>query len=329
MTFRKFRRQLAALGSALAVLLIIVPGAASAVSGDGLRISPVRSDLTISPGKKQTITLYVTNVTAAPETLQALVNDFTANPDESGNPALLLNGRPNSGHSLIQFIQPISNLTLQPGQQAQVPVTIAVPPTAAGGGYYGAIRFIPPSATGTNATVTLAGSVGSLILVKVPGNIVDKVSIASFDVRKNDVASSFFTSNKNLDVVTRFQNEGNVQEEPFGKILLKNRSGKVLAEYEVNNSTPPGNVLPNSIRKFTVSLGNKVGSFGIFKLEGNFGYGSNGQLLSATTTFYIVPIIAVVIFIAIVLVLLFLIFVLPRLLRAYNQRIIRQASRRR
>jgi len=85
---------------------------------------------------------------------------------------------------------------------------------------------------------------------------------------------------------------------------------------------------PDSIRKFTVPL-DKVGTFGIFKLDGNFGYGSNGQLLSASTTFYVVPLIAVILFIALVAVMAFLIFGLPRLIRAYNRRIIRQSSTRR
>jgi hypothetical protein len=108
--------------------------------------------------------------------------------------------------------------------------------------------------------------------------------------------------------------------------LLKNHSGKVLAEYEINNVSPPGNVLPNSIRLFSEPL-TKVGSFGEYKLEGNFGYGSNGQLLSASTTFYVIPAWLIIAFIALVLLLAFLIFGLPRLIKAYNRRVLRKAGR--
>jgi hypothetical protein len=327
---RKVRLSLTSLAAAMLMLLSSAPVATAVSSGgNGLRVSPVRTDLTISPGQTQVVTIIVDNVTAGPATLQGVFNDFTANPDESGNPVLLL--APDAyapGHSLKRFVAPISNFTLAPGQEIGVPVTITIPKGTAGGGYYGAVRFAPavinPSA-GQN--VSLAGSVGSLILVKVPGNIKEQLTIASFDVRREDSANDFFTSGKDLTVTTRFQNEGNIQESPFGKILLKNRSNKVLATYEINNVQPLANVLPDSIRKFSIPL-THVTSFGEYKLEGNFGYGASGQLLSASTTFYVIPLWLIIVFIAIVLLVVFIVWVLPKLIKAYNSRVIRKARRR-
>jgi hypothetical protein len=314
----------------LGVLLVGSLGSAAAAAttgGNGLRVSPVRSDITVSPGQSQQVQITVTNVTTDTEDLQAVVNDFTANSDESGDPVLILgNNQYAPTHSLKRFVQPIPSFTLQPGEEKTVTVDVKIPAGTAGGGYYGAVRFAPASEN-SSQTVTLAGSVGSLIIATVPGNITDKLSIASFDVTKNNSTSTFFTSKKNIDVAVRFQNEGNIQEQPFGKVLLKSHSGKVLGEYEVNNTSPRGNVLPGSIRKFSIPL-DKVGSFGIFKVEGNFGYASNGQLLSASTSFYVIPVLAIVIFVAIVLALLFFVFGLPRVIRSYNQRVLRQASRR-
>jgi hypothetical protein len=306
-----------------------VSAATAKQGGNGLRVSPVRTDLTINPGQTQNVTINVTNVTSASATFQAIVNDFMGNPNESGQPAIILN--PNEfapGHSLKRFVTPIANFSLGPGQQKAVIVKISVPKNAAGGGYYGAIRFAPAgNSSAKDQTVSLAGSVGSLILVKVPGNISEKLSIVSFDARAKDRPSSFFTTSKDLNAVVRFQNQGNIQEEPFGKILLKNRSGKVIGQYEVNNINPPGNVLPDSIRKFPVALGNKVGKFGQYKLEGNFGYGANGQLLSASTTFYIIPFSIIIAFVGLVLLVVFIVLVLPRLIRAYNRRVISRAGR--
>jgi hypothetical protein len=316
--------------SSLAMIVVLSQGAASAAVANGLRVSPVRTDLTINPGSSQTVQVDVTNVTTVSSTFQAIVNDFTANPNESGDPSLILgNGQYAPSHSLKRFVQPIQNVTLAPGQEKDVSVTISVPSSAAGGGYYGAVRFAPADDGGASQTVTLSSSVGSLILLTVPGNIVNKVSIASFaSAGSGGNASTFFTSGKNIQAVVRFQNEGNIQEEPFGKVLVKNHSGATINTVEVNATQPPGNVLPNSIRKFTVPVGH-VGSFGIYKLEGNFGYGTNGQLLSASTTFYVIPEIAIIIFIVIVLLLLFFVFGLPRVIKAYNERVISQASRRR
>ena len=334
MTVRRIWSRFATISVAFAILLSGAAAAAPAASGgnasNGLRVSPVRTDATINPGQSQAIPITVTNVTSVTANLQAVVNDFVASSDESGQPALLLN--PNQfadSHSLKRYVEAIPAFSLQPGQQKTISINVVIPSNAAGGGYYGAVRFAPAdSSDGKNQTVTLAGSVGTLILVKVPGDIKEQLNIASFDVRSGDQASTFFTKNTGITAVIRFQNGGNIQEAPFGKILLKNRSGKTLAEYEVNNTDPRGNVLPDSIRKFPVSI-NKIGSFGEYKLEGNFGYGSSGQLLSASTTFYVIPIAAIIIFIAVVIILAFMIFGFPRLLQAYNRRVITQASRSR
>lgn len=309
--------------------LVSSAGAASS-GGNGLRVSPVRQDLTIYPGKSEKVTVSVTNVTTATAELQTIINDFVANPNESGNPAIILN--PNQyapgEHSLKRVTSTGGNFTLRPGENKLISVMINIPPNAPGGGRYGAIRFAPASnVNGPNQTVSLAGSVGSLVLVKVPGDIKEQLSIASFEARVNDRPSSFFLKKKDIDAVVRFQNQGNIQVEPFGKILLKNRSGKVLGAYELNGTPPRGNVLPDSIRKFTVPLGDKVGSFGMYKLEGNFGYGTSGQLLSASTTFYVIPLWMIITFIAIVLLLAFLVFGLPRIVKAYNQRVVRRAGR--
>ncbi|MBC7708168.1 DUF916 domain-containing protein [Polaromonas sp.] len=325
----KSGRLAAALASVAGVFVLGMPGIAAAAGGNGLRVAPVRSDLTIKPGITQTVNVTVTNITTTPANLQAIINDFTANSDESGQPALLLNANEFAPkHSLKRFVKPIAAFTLQPGAQKTVPVTIVIPADAAGGGYYGTVRFAPAGSGGQDKTVTLAGSVGSLILVRVPGDIKDLMSIASFDTRQDGAVKSLFFSNKKISSVIRFQNEGNIQEQPFGKILLKDRSNKILGEYEINDVDPRGNVLPDTIRKFETPI-DKVGKFGVYKLVGNFGYGSNGQLLSASTTFYVIPFAVIVGFLALVLVLLFLIFGLPKLIRAYNQRIINQAGRRR
>lgn len=307
-------------------------GAATAKSvkgGNGLRVSPVRTDLTVSPGKTQIVYIIVTNVTSAPADLQAIINDFTANRDESGNPAILLDAnRYASSHSLKRYIAPIPKFSLAPGQEKTIPVTISLPANVAGGGYFGAIRFAPASNnTVPGQNVSLAGSVGSLILVKVPGDIKDQMNIASFDVVQNKRSSTLFTNNKNLSTLIRLQNTGNVQEQPFGKVVVKNRSGKVLYSTEFNNVNPPANVLPDSIRRFNVPLKN-VGSFGKYKVEANLGYGSGGQLLTASSSFYVIPLAAMYFGLFLILFILFLIFGLPRMMRSYNERVIRRAGRR-
>lgn len=326
----QFRRGISALLLIVSTILILsplsyaaTPAAGSGDSGNGYRISPVRTDLVISAGSSKTVRVYIKNVSSGQENLKVLINDFRAD-SETGAPALYLGNETAPHTSLKQYIAPPTDTTiLAPGEQKAIDIKINIPANAKPGGYFGAVRFAPSSSQG-NDTVNLAASVASLILVSVPGNYKEQVAIASFAATQNGHSHGFFVSPKQLQAVARFKNSGDIQEQPFGKIIL-HKGSTVLGTYEINSTVPRGNILPDSIRRFTVDL-NKVGSFGKYTLDGNFGYGNNGQLLTATTSFYVVPI-ALIIAAALVILLLipFLIFGLPRMIRGYNARVVRKA----
>ena len=312
--------------SSLSGIAAAATPSSTSATGSGYRISPVRTDLTLNPGQTKVLTLFLTNVSPAPENLQITANDFQAR-DESGTPAILLNGASTPQHGLKQYLLvPSGTLNLKPGQQAGINVQVKLPANIVPGGYYGAVRFAPASISGTKS-VNLAASVASLILVRVAGPVHENLSVASFQVAQKGSARSFFTSNKNLQGVIRLLNNGDVQEEPFGKILLQ-KGKNTPGAYEVNNVNPRGNVLPGSIRRFTVNL-DKVGSFGKYKLVGSIGYGTSGQVVNAETTFYVIPLALIITVVGVIVLIIFLIFVLPRLIRGYNQRVIRRAQRRR
>lgn len=329
-----FKRSISLLAAVL--LLVGASGASSAQQspgnfGNGIRVSPVRTDLVMNPGETRQVNVTVSNLTAASSEYQAYVNDFVAADGELGQPALILdNDKYAPSHSLKRFMQNVPNVTVGAGQSKDVKVTISVPRDAAAGGYYGAVRFAPAKSGDESKNVTLAASVGSLILVKVPGDIKENVTLDTFDVRRgtgNKAGSSFFTTNKNLYAVARFNNSGNVHEQPFGKVQLK-KGGKVIETLEINNTDPRGNVLPDSVRRFESKL-NKVGFWGKYEVEGNFGYGTNGQLLSAKSTFYVFPLILILIGLGLLALVLFLIFGLPKVVRNYNRSVVRKANRRR
>lgn len=328
---RQIHRVSSLLVAFIAAAGMVVPGVAAAAasnsgSGNGFKVSPVRTDLTINPGSSQTVKVYITNITGGTESLKAVMNDFEPSNDESGSPALLLNGQPAPSHGLKQFVSlPGASFTLQPNQTQEVDATITIPSSAKGGGYYGAVRVLPSNLDATK-TVNLAASVASLILVRVPGHFTEQMSLAGFDIHRGTTGGSIFTSPQGMGVTVRFQNSGDVQEQPFGKILVL-KGNKVVDTEEVNNTDPRGNVLPASIRKFDVPL-KHLGSFGKYTVEGNFGYGTTGQLLSAKATFYIIPLWTILAVVVAIVVLLFLIFGLPRLLKRHDRSVLRRAGRR-
>ncbi len=341
---RKFFASLGTILASVTILATSAMGASAATttnttnktttatsSGNALKISPVRTELTINPGETKTIDVYVQNITDKDIKLHTIVNDFTAGKDESGTPNIILDENKFAPlRSFKKYVTPIADFSVKPNEQHNVKVSIAVPKDADAGGYYGAVRF-EPAGNDTNQNLSLSASVGSLVLVTVPGDLKENANIASLDTRKIDpktnkeTAGSFFTNGKNLFGAVRVQNTGNIQVQPFGKVLLK-KSGKTLASYEINNTSPRGNVLPDSIRKFEFDVSKNVGAFGKYTMEANLGYGSKGELLTATKTFYIVPIPVMIIIGLVLLVILFAIFVLPRMIRSYNRRVVQKAT---
>jgi hypothetical protein len=333
MLVRRILLSIAGIVMSVAVLCSTTAPALGATSsstgaGNGLRVAPVTTNIVVNPGQTQTVQISVQNVTKNPVELQAVVDDFTASTNESGEPALLLD--PNQyapSHSLKRYVAPINNFGLQAGEEKTITVSITIPSNAPGGGYFGAVRFAPAS-TASNNNVTLSASIGSLVLVRVPGNVKEQMTLESFDVRttNNNSPQFIFTDNTHIAAVARFKNEGDVQEQPFGKVLLK-QGNKQIAAYEINDITPRGNVLPASIRRFDINL-DKVGLFGAYTLVANFGYGTNGQLLSAQTTFYVVPVGLLLAAAGVIILILLAIFVLPKLIRNYNERVVERAARK-
>lgn len=295
--------------------------------GNALKVSPVRLDVKMDPGVTQSLSIIIENISDVSGKLKVSVNDFVAGGDESGRPNIILNDNEYApSHSLKRMIAKVPNFTIGPREKKEVKIPVTVPRDAPGGGYYAAVRFSPADSE-SDQTLSLSASVGTLVLLTVNGDLKEELSLESLDARKKDQPGTFFTDHKDIQAAVRFKNTGNVQVEPFGKITLK-RFGKVVGAYEINDQDLRGNVLPDSIRRFSVSL-DKVSSFGKYTLEGNFGYGSSGQLLVGQTTFYVIPLLLIILAIGILLLLLFLIFVLPRMIRAYNRRVIRRANRRR
>ncbi len=291
--------------------------------GNGLKIAPVRVDLTIEKGGSREVSLTLENITAFPFTVSGIKNDFIPADDESGEPRIILDEKESApGNSFKKLVGALPTVRLMPNERRDLKVILSVPKDAAAGGYYGAIRFAPGTNPG-DKNVALNASVGTIFLIRVPGAIKEQLKIESFQIMNpaNKNTGALFNSGP-VSVVTRFRNFGDVHLQPFGKITVKNFSGKVIEEFEINNTQPRGSVLPDSIRRFENAVKEKK-MFGRYVAEGSFGYGSNGELILAKKTFYVIPfkMIAAVIF-----GLAFIVFILPRLIRAYNRRIIQSAN---
>lgn len=272
-----------------AILALTLPVSTNAqTGGNGFVVSPVRSELTLAPGKSQTVTLTVENATGAATVAKPIVNDFEASGDETGQPRILLDDKSSPTNSFKSLVGTLPSLDLAPGEKKSMDVKITVPGNANAGGYYGAIRFISDNGSTNDKNVALSASVGTIFLVRVEGTLTESLQLVELTAAKNNSTGRIFINGGDLSVVTRLKNTGNIHVKPFGRVTITDRSGKVVQEYEFNNTEPRANVLPGSTRKFTDKL-NPQKWVGKYTITANLGYGTGGSLITAKNTFWVVP----------------------------------------
>ncbi len=277
----------------------------NAGSGSGLSISPTRTDLSLVPGDSRTITHSVKNVTQNTVTVQPVLNDFEAD-DLTGNPKLVGDASQVSAYSLREFLTAPEKFDLASGEEKELSIVVTVPSSAAPGAYFGSMlyRASPPGADG-DGQVALIASVGSLILLEVPGDIKQQIEIDDVSAFFNNKSGSIFTKKPDNIGVT-ISNLGNSFSQPFGKVQVEDWRGNQVFIYELNNGSPRGNILPDSTRLFLDELNNvetktvngqevveKTSPIkwpGRYKVIGNISHGSTGEIFEVAATFWYIPV---------------------------------------
>lgn len=327
---KKFMQRSAYALTALATVFSV--GAATvlaqAPAGNGFRISPVRSEHTIEKGRSDTLTITVENPSDATVLARGIANDFVATNDESGQPRLLLDeGSQSPKNSFKTLVSGLPELTLGAREKKDISVTISIPEDANAGGYYGAIRFEPQLAGGTGSTnVGLTASVGTIILVRVPDDLTERLDLVQFSAAnkttdkegKTDYKpKSFFTSG-DVSIMARLKNSGDIHVKPYGKVQVKSMFGKTH-EYEFNNTDPRSNILPESTRKFGDDIPN-MKWFGRYTVTAYLGYSTGGGgPIEAKATFWYIPTPILLLMIAFVIAVVAGVYWIIRKQKARNQ----------
>lgn len=255
-------------------------------STNTLKVTPVRTDIEVKPGESKTVKVTVNNLTNDAIKISPIENDFVAG-DERGTPALILDADQHAPtHSLKRFLKPIDDVVIPAKKAATIDVVITVPAGAQAGGYFGAIRFAPSDPAG-GGQVNLSGSVASLILLTVPGNTVEKLNLTNFEVQQDGKSGTQFATPDKLSVLARFENKGNLQVGPFGKVSVK-QGNKVVYSADFNDRTPREVILPDSARRWDIPLKN-IGTFGKYTVSATFTYGKNNQTVEAEKSFWVFP----------------------------------------
>lgn len=260
-------------------------------------VTPPLIQLSIGPGETWKSALKVVNTNAADVEYYATPVDFEAS-GEGGRgtfiPLVSSTGEPTlEGRTLGHWIQISSDpILISRGTSGEIPFSIVVPPDAEPGGHYAAILVgtKPGEAAADGPSIRIASYVTSLIFLRIEGEVVEKGRIREFTTEK-----SLYEEPK-ADFLLRFENIGNTHLRPRGDVVIYNMWGKERGRVALNSQNNFGNVLPESIRKFSFSWeGEKsVTDIGRYSATVALGFGEDGkQSTSATTYFWVVPIIPV------------------------------------
>jgi hypothetical protein len=293
--------------------------------GQGLEISPPIVEMDANPGQTVTTQVRIRNITANDLEVTGQVNDFGAGTDENGTPQLLLNETGTTRYSLKTWVTGVQNLLLAPQQLETATINIAVPVNAEPGGHYGVVRFsgVPPSLKGEG--VALSASVGTLILLRVNGDVIDQLNVAEFAAGTQTGVDSWqtqsFFQHGPVNFLVRIHNTGTVHEQPQGTITVKNLFGHVVGRVGVNSKD--GNILPDSYRRFVQTLPTKF-LFGHYTATLAIKYDGT-KTLAGTFGFWVIPWELILLILVALLVLGYLLRIS---IKKYNEHIIKMARRR-
>lgn len=313
-------KRLVAAFSCLAVIFAITPFASAQTAngtptGSGLSISPTISEFTIKPGDKATIKITLKNITVDNVTAQGFVNDFTSD-GTTGNPKILTNEKEPSQNSIRNFVYGLTDIPLQRGEQKNVTLGLQVPKDTTPGAYFGIIRYKAiPAGGGAPAPgqVALTASVGTIVLVTVPGNIHEQVQLKSLKIYRGARSSRLFIKPP-TSIGVEVANFGNGFVKPFGNVEVHNMFNKSVISYQLNNPKQPGNILPGSSRVFTQNI-KGINRIGRYTVIASVSYGQGSQVLSLQKNIWYIPIWFIIVFLLIVLGLLYLAY---RAYRSYK-----------
>lgn len=268
------------LTSALVLFLVSLPlsDASAQQPARGLAISPPSYELSGNPGDVITNTIRVDNleeqnldVTVTPRNFTALGEEGQVNLTEQ-----------DSTYSLAKWvtISP-SSATIAAKESASFEYTVRIPANAEPGGRFGSIVFQTAAKPVKGQTgVAVGQEVGSLIFLKIAGNVTEKVIVSSFK------AAHTLNEYKPVAFDIRLKNTGNVHMRPTGTVTITNMLGKKVATVPINSR----NILPDAVRKVEAEW--KDGGrfmFGRYTATASVVYGSDNQIVTATTTFWGLP----------------------------------------
>jgi len=286
----KLLTRLAVAAALIVTTFLAIPAAAQVDdTTSGLAITPLLSEYTLKPGQAQLLELTLRNVTSGDVIAQGFIEDFRAD-DKTGNPQIITDATKRSPNSIKPFVSGLNDVPIAKGEQKKVNITIKPPDTATPGAYFGIIRYKATPVGGQApqpGEVALSASVGSIALVTVPGTINEQVQLAGLHVYEAKKEAIFFLKKPN-EAGVEVKNLGNGFVKPFGTVEIRDMFGKLVDTYQLNNTNPRANILPDSTREFVNEI-KGISKPGRYTMTASVTYGTGGEILVGSKSFWYLP----------------------------------------
>jgi len=264
------KKGLLSLGLAVLFLLVFFPRLAQAQKSAGLSISPPSFEFTTGKGQVLENTIRLENLTNRPLKLTVYPQNFTAY--GQGGQVELTDEETN--FAIAKWITyDTKELTIAPKGDYLFTFQINIPVGAEPGSHYGAVVFRSKEGQTDETGSRLAQEIGSLILLKIPGNLYESARLVSFIPE-----TKWFKADK-AKLIALVENTGNIHVKPYGSIVVKNLFNQTVYTHEVIGR----NVLPGSKRLFDEEFDFK--KVGFYKAELTLIYADGGKILKGETQF--------------------------------------------
>jgi Bacterial protein of unknown function (DUF916)/LytR cell envelope-related transcriptional attenuator len=274
--------------TSFSVFLLAAPLVSNAQDSVSFSVSPTIFDMTANPGQQWQSTVRIINANPFELVIYADVVNFVPK-GEAGVPRFVSVEENNSDQStLAQWITTEKKITIPAEQTVELPLKIQVPNDASPGGHYAAVMVStkPVEGDGNDNNVKTAQVISSLLFLRVTGDISESSSIRSFRT------ANLILNRPETDFEIRIENKGNVHVQPQGEIKIYNMWGQERGVVPINQFTLFGNVLPQSVRKYSFSWTSEwsVTDIGRYTAVATLAYGIDSrQFMTADTAFWVIP----------------------------------------
>lgn len=301
-----------------------------------MTITPVRYEIQGDPGETIVKEMMIINEDEVPVTYYSSFANFEAQ-GETGSAAFV-----EGGDGISSWMRTDKSITLSPGEQKIVTFYIDIPENAEPGGHFGVIFWgTSPASDEDGKQLAVSAKTGLLVLLSVNGDVKEEGGLLSFGTKDDQ----FWYNTLPVTFTYRFRNDGGDRVKPEGKIKIRNTVFIPVKKLDANPVN--GNVLPASTRKFNVdwikyeeskdfvaptklinSFFYKAGyqwknfAFGLYSAGLNISYGLHSQNARSNTYFFVFPW-QLLICLAVLLIIVF--FVGKKLIKRYNNYIIKKA----